>query len=119
MDQQERGKWACEQGWEGGAEDSGTHWGWAGVGEEETLGLPRPPQLVSASAASAWASPAPSPQHRRGLAGAIETWEPPLPTTPTVLESGEQMSLLAKQLVKQTVCFRAFCFEADFVVGVV
>ena len=49
------------------------------------------------------------------MAGASETWEPPLPTTPTVLESEEQMPLLAKQLVKQTACFRAFFFEADFV----
>lgn len=64
--------------------------------------------------------PAPlAPRHCRGLARAGETWEPsPLPTTPTVLESGEQMALLAKQLVKQTVCFRAFFFEVDFVVGV-
>ena len=66
------------------------------------LGTPRPP----------------APRHCRGLAGARETWEPLLPTTPTVLESGEQMPLLAKQLMKQTVCFRAFFFEADFVVGV-
>ena len=36
------------------------------------------------------------------MAGASKTWEPPLPTTPTVLESEEQMPLLAKQLVKQT-----------------
>lgn len=37
--------------------------------------------------------------------------------TPTVLESGEQMPLLAKQLMKQTACFRTAFFEAGFVVG--
>lgn len=83
---------------------------WAFLGLPSLSWLQRPPPGHP---------PPPGPRHCRGLAGAVETWEPPLPTTPTVLESGEQMPLLAKQLMKQTVCFRPLCFEADFVVGVV
>lgn len=93
-------------------------WGWADSGEEES-GLPLPPQLVSRLQQSPPRRlPPPGPRRRCRMAGASKTWEPPLPTTPTVLESEEQMPLLAKQLVKQTACFRAFFFEADFVVGV-
>lgn len=94
-------------------------WGWADSGEEETSGLPWPPQLVSwLQQSPPGRLPPPGPRHGCCMAGASKTWEPPLPTTPTVLESEEQMPLLAKQLVKQTACFRAFFFEADFVVGV-
>lgn len=69
-----------------------------------------------------WAPPRPHGRHcglatREERAVARETWETSLPMTPTVLESGEQMPLLAKQLVKQTACCRAVFFEAGFVVG--
>lgn len=100
------------KGQEAGAEGSRNHWGWASLGEEEALSLPLPPQLVWAFASSFWAPPCPPAPGHRSLAQASETWEPSLPTTPTVLESGEQMPLLAKQLLKQTACFRAIFSEA-------
>lgn len=106
------------KGQEAGAEDSGNHWGWVSAGEEEAWSLPQPPPRVLASASSFWASPCPQPLDTAAWPRAGGTREPSLPTTPTVLESGEQLPLLAKQLLKQTVCCRAIFFEADFVVGV-
>lgn len=92
-------------------------WGWAGSGGHGGS-LSASPACLLASVLSSGAAPTPESQTPLQRGGASETWEPPLPTTPTVLESEEQMPLLAKQLMKQTACFRAFFFEADFVVGV-
>lgn len=106
------------QGGEAGAEDSGNPRGWASVGEEEALSLAASPASLGFGLLLLGTTPPPALRRCGGLTQARETWGPSLPTTPTVLESGEQMPLLAKQLMKQTVCFRAFFFEADFVVGV-
>lgn len=90
--------------------------GSGGVGEERLRGLSglQPPAPGT--------TPPPlqtlRPGGAEGAGWGQETWEALLPTTPTVLESGEQMPPLAKQLLKQTARLRAAFFEADFVVGV-
>lgn len=106
------------KGREAGAEDSGNHWGWVGADGEEAWSRPLPLQWgLGFSLLFLGIAPPPAPGHP-SLARASGTREPSLPTTPTVLESGEQWPLLAKQLLKQTVCCRAVFSEADFVVGV-